>query len=164
MLASWPRRRRRIDETKALTLEYFLLSLAAVFLLAGLNALLGRGGRLARARQAVSDRLREDLIDFEEREGVLLNDGAAYLALGDALDDFALAVARGDSWVLRRFRSAELRELHRDGARLRLRLNDFTLPRVDLTFPDAAAAAAWEARLSTPIPAQRNEARAHESA
>jgi hypothetical protein len=123
-----------------------LITFAAVLALVGLNWWLAGSGRLARDPGGASARLRDDLIDFVERDGDDANAGRAHVALGAAPDDLAVAVARGDGWVTRRLRPGTLRGVTRDGTRLDLRCRDFTLPNIVLIFADAERAGRWESR------------------
>ena len=125
-----------------------MLTLLAILALAGLNLWLGRSGRLARARGSAAAQLRADLIDFVEREGEDAADGAARVAVGTTATDLAVAVAKGDGWVTRRFGSGSVRTVTRDGARLRIRTRDFTLPVVTVNFADADRAGRWERRFT----------------
>jgi hypothetical protein len=125
-----------------------LITLTAVLALAGLNWWLGRSGRLARDPGAASARLRDDLIDFLERDGDDANGGRARIAVGATREDLAVAIAKGDGWVTRRLRPGALRGVTRKGARLDIRCRDFTLPAIALTFADADLAGVWEARFA----------------
>jgi len=125
------------------------LTLAAILALTGLNWWLGRSGRLARARGDAVARFQADLIDFVEREGEDTDDGAARVAVGAKETDLAVAVAKGDGWVTRRFGCGSLRTVTRDGARLRIRTRDLTLPVVTLSFAEADRASRWEGRFAT---------------
>jgi hypothetical protein len=125
-----------------------LITFAAVLTLAGLNWWLGRSGTLTRQPGDASARIANDLIDFQEREGEAANHGRARIALGAAPDDLAIAVVNGDGWVTRRLRPATVRSVQRDSALLQIRMQDFTLPHIALTFADAHRAGLWESRLA----------------
>jgi hypothetical protein len=140
-----PRLKPREETT--LTLLDALITFAAVLALAGLNWWLGRSGRLARARGEASVRLRDDLIDFVEREGDDANDGRARVAVG-AAGDLAVAIALGDGWVTRRVRPGSVRQVSRHDANVAVRLRDFTLPALVLSFADSGRASVWEQRMA----------------
>jgi hypothetical protein len=55
-----------------------------------------------------------------------------------------LALTMGDRITVRALRPGELRSVARDGARLSLALNDYTLPSAELRFADADEARSWE--------------------
>lgn len=131
---------------------YTILSLLAVLALAAFNWWLGRGGKLAKAKMTASQRIRLDLIDFDEVDGEEANDGNAYIAQGGRDKDIAIAVFEGDGWIVRRL--GDVAGLEKSGATLALFMKDFTFPRATLTFKDEARAQYWAAQLALLV---RNE-------
>ena len=118
-----------------------LVSLGEVALMVGLCFLLfGRAG--APASGAFDARLAEDVPGFRAGRRAVSRDGR--VALIENLRDGAvyLAVARGDGVVTRKL--ARDARISRDGERLMLGLNDFTLGRAELVLADASE---WETRL-----------------
>ena len=125
-----------------------LLSLIAILALAALNRWLGRAGRMTREPVPAPARITQDLIDFAEHEGESANDGAAYVAVGAAPADLAIAIAMGDGWVTRRLGPGSLRRVSCTGAQLALATRDFTLPTLILVFPNPERAACWAERFA----------------
>jgi hypothetical protein len=125
-----------------------LLSLVAILALAALNRWLGRAGRMTREPVSAPTHITLDLIDFEEHEGESANDGAAYVAVGKTPADLAVAIAMGDGWVTRRLGPGSLRRVSCTGAHLALATRDFTLPTLNLVFPNPERAARWAERFA----------------
>lgn len=125
-----------------------LASLLAVFGLIALNFYLGRHGAMRREKLTASQRMKLDLIDFEESQGISLKDGQDYLAQGERPDDIALAHSMGDGWVVRRLGPGQVKSLECDGLVLKLKFRDFTLPNVQLHFDDEGQLGKWQAILS----------------
>jgi hypothetical protein len=120
-----------------------LISVAGIALMVGLcRVLFGRGGAMRTTSEAITQSLTRDVPGF--RAGRMALSGDAYSALIENLEDghIYLAVRRGDDLVMRKL--ARGLGVVRDGAHLRLALNDFTLPSADLDLADAAG---WEIRL-----------------
>ncbi|MGD8326567.1 MAG: hypothetical protein PVF65_06600 [Sphingomonadales bacterium] len=125
-----------------------LASLLAVFGLIALNFYLGRHGAMRREKPTASERIKLDLIDFNESQGVSLKDGQDYLAQGARPDDIALAHSMGDGWVVRRLGSGQIKALERDNLALKLKFRDFTWPSVQLHFDDEGQIGKWQAILN----------------
>jgi hypothetical protein len=124
-----------------------LLSLIAVLLVAALNTWLGRDGRLQRSRGEPEARIASDCIDFEPVDVERARDGSGCLMHGRT-GDVAVAVARGDGWVTRRYRALSPQQVCVRDAVLTLDTGDFSLPRITLTCGDAERAALWATRLT----------------
>jgi hypothetical protein len=125
-----------------------ILSFIAILGLAALNRWLARGARMTRERGDPANRISLDLIDFEITEDEAASHGMAHVALGARPTDLAIAVARGDGWVTRRFGPGSLRAVRHDAGRVDLETRDFTLPAVALEFASAERAARWAARFA----------------
>ena len=118
-----------------------LLSLGEVALMVGLCLLLF-GRAPAPGTQAFDARLAADVPRVRAGRRAVSGDGRAAL-VEDARDGaIYLAVARGDGVVTRKL--SRRTRVSRDGERLTLGLQDFTLERAQLMLADASD---WEARL-----------------
>ena len=130
-------------------------SVIAVSLVVAMNAFLGgwtpaRFATLDEAAHAIMT----DVLGFRPGEGALSADRRAALVLEADRSRLGLALARGDRAVVRALRSGELASAAREGARLILTLNDFTLPRAVIDFDSEVQARVWEATASDYIAAQ----------
>jgi hypothetical protein len=129
-------------------LLYLAGSLAGVGLMVLLSAaLFGLQGLRIASAQNLEAYLARTLPAFRTRSMALGSDEKAGLAENDVDGTIHLVVAYGDGLVSRRLSRALLRGIRRQEAILSLRLADFTLPRADLTFADAATALLWEKKL-----------------
>ena len=119
------------------------ISLVGIALMVGLCMALFGSRSAALSAQAVAQGLARDVPGFRAGRIALSRDGGAALA-EDAQDGTVyLALARGDGMVTRKL--ARGTALTRDGERLALALNEFTLKRATFELADAAD---WEARLA----------------
>ena len=120
-----------------------LISLAGIALMIGLCAVLfSRHGSSLIDIGAVSENLARDIPGFRAGAATLSRDGRTAL-IEDARDAHTyLVVLRGEDLVTRKL-PHDLRMV-REGERLELTLDDFTLRRAELDLADAAA---WEAKL-----------------
>ncbi|HEX4859961.1 MAG TPA: hypothetical protein VFV07_01910 [Rhizomicrobium sp.] len=118
-----------------------LISLGEVALMVGLCLLLfGRAS--TPGTQAFDARLAQDVPGLRAGRRAVSGDGRSVL-VEDARDGaIYLVVARGDGVVTRKLSRST--RVSRDGERLTLGLQDFTLKRAELTLTDASD---WEARL-----------------
>lgn len=122
-------------------------SALAIGLLVILNILIG-GWTPARLRteDEAAQALADGVFGFRAASPVALAaDGHGALAREAGGDRLGLAVAFGDRLTVRALRPGDLRSVERDGARLTLRLNDYTLPSAALRFSDAETAQQWAA-------------------
>jgi len=76
----------------------------------------------------------------------LAADGRGALALEAEGGRLGLAVCVGDRVTVRAMRRGDVRAVERDGVRLTLHLNDYTLPAAGLRFADAETAQRWAAQ------------------
>ena len=119
-----------------------LISVTGIVLMVGLCRLLfGRGGRPL-APETIAQNLARDIPGFRAGRATLSRDARAALIENLADGQTYLAIARGDDLVTRSLTRGL--DVVRDGTRLRLILNDFTLPKAELDLADAAD---WESRL-----------------
>lgn len=119
------------------------ISLAGIALVVGLCAALFGAESAALSAQAVAQSLAQDVPGFSAGRIALSRDRRAALiedAQGGAV---YLAVARGDGIVTRRL--ARGVGVTREGERLALALNEFTLSQATFELADAAE---WQARLA----------------
>ena len=122
--------------------------LISILALAALNRLLGGWTPAAlEDLDAAGVRLAEDVVDFDPGEGVLAADGRAALVLDSEGARCGLVLAKGGRTVTRVLGSGGLVAAEREGAALRLRLDDFTLPRAQVIMGDETEAQAWLERL-----------------
>ena len=128
------------------------VSLAGVFLLAGLAVLWGGGKPLAVTQDNASRRLAFDEPDFTPIEWFISSDGKAALAWsgsgsgsgsGSETGEAALVFALGDGLASRRFAPGDC-VIDLEGAGLSLKLADHTLPRFSILPPDDEAGASAE--------------------
>ncbi len=125
-------------------------SALAITLLVVLNILIG-GWSTARLRtpEEAAAALREGVFGFEAASPVGLDaEGRGALAREAGGDRVGLAVVFGDRVTVRALRPGEVRAVSRDGARLTIRLHDYTLPSATLHLSDAQAAQAWQTDLN----------------
>ncbi len=126
-------------------------SALAIGLLVVLNIIIG-GWSTARLRtqdEAV-EALRAGVFGFEAAGPVVLDaEGRGALAREAHGERMGLAVVFGDKVTVRALGGGDVRAVTRDGARLTIRLNDYTLPTARLHLADAAAAQAWQADLKS---------------
>lgn len=119
------------------------ISLVGIALMVGLCAALFGSRSAALSAPAVAQGLARDVPGFRTGRIALSRDGAAALA-EDAQDGAVyLALARGDGMVTRKL--ARGTTVTRDGERLALALNEFTLKQAAVELADAAD---WQARLA----------------
>jgi hypothetical protein len=121
-------------------------SALAIGLLVVLNLLLG-GWTPAQLRgeEDVMRALDDGVFGFRAAPGVgLAADGRGALALEQDGDRLGLVTGVGDRLTVRALRPGEISAVERDGSRLTLVLNDYTLSRVDLRFADMSEAQRWE--------------------
>ena len=125
-------------------------SALAITLLVVLNILLG-GWSAARLRtpEEAAAALREGVFGFEAAAPVALDaEGCGALAREAGGDRIGLAVVFGDRVTVRALRTGDVRAVSRDGARLTIRLHDYTLPSATLHLGDVQTAQAWQADLN----------------
>jgi hypothetical protein len=123
-------------------------SALAITLLVVLNIILG-GWSPARLRteEEAAAALAEGVFGFEAAAPITLAaDGQGALALERGGARLGLAVSFGDRITVRALRTGEVRGIDRDGARLSLHLNDYTLPVARLRLADAETAQAWQTK------------------
>lgn len=132
-------------------------SALAISLLVILNIIIGgwTPSRLRTQEEAIKA-LGDGVFGFQAARPVeLAADGAGALALEQNGDRLGLAICVGDRVIVRALRPGDVRAVSRDGARLTLVLDDYTLPSAALRCVDAGAAAKWEAEAAAFIaPAQ----------
>jgi hypothetical protein len=122
-----------------------LISVVGILLMVGLcRALFGRGGATL-TNAIAAQKLARDIPGFRVGRTALSRDARAALIENLADGEAYLAVQRGDDLVTRKL--ARGLGVIRDGARLFLTLDDFTLPKAELDIADAAD---WEIRLKGP--------------
>ncbi len=122
-------------------------SALAIALLVVLNIIIG-GWSPARLRteEEAASALAEGVFGFEAARPIALAaDGQGALALERGKGRLGLAVCLGDRITVRALRPGEVRGIERDGARLSLHLNDYTLPAARLRLADAETAQHWQA-------------------
>ncbi|MEO1039903.1 MAG: hypothetical protein AAFX09_10175 [Pseudomonadota bacterium] len=121
-----------------------IISALAIAGLVWLNARLG-GWTPARVESLAAARavLEFDVIGFRAAQGVLAADGRAALFTEDGGERLGLVTALGDGLVSRALGAGDVRAVDRDGAGLKLALNDYTYPAVTLTLADEDEAESW---------------------
>jgi hypothetical protein len=125
-------------------------SALSIGLLVALNAFMGgwTASQLTDLDAAVK-RIRVDVLNFEASgRGVLDADKAAALVFEAGGDRLGLAVCLGDRISVRALRPAELVSASASGAQLELKLDDYTLPAVNLRLSDTAVAQRWADELN----------------
>ena len=121
----------------------------AIALLVLLNIIIG-GWSSARLRtpEAAAEALGAGVFGFKAGDDIALDaEGRGALALEAGGARIGLAVVFGDRVTVRALGPGDVRSVSRDGARVTVRLNDYTLPGVTLQLAGGDAAQAWEARL-----------------
>lgn len=124
-------------------MKFYLVAIAAVLVMTAFNYWLARKGGMGRVPMKASERIKLDLIDFEEHDGLSTDDGNAYLALGSDENDLAFAQMMGDGWVVRRLGPGQLKSVSLSGQELILTLADFTMPRVSFRLHKESDAEKW---------------------
>lgn len=122
-------------------------SALAIGLLVILNILIG-GWTPARLRNEdeAAAALADGVFGFRAAAPVALAaDGRGALAREAGGERLGLVVCLGDRAAVRALRPGDVRSIERDGVRLTLRLNDYTLPAAALRFSDAETAQHWAA-------------------
>ncbi len=122
-------------------------SALAIALLVVLNIIIG-GWSPARLRteDEAASALAEGVFGFEAAAPITLAaDGQGALALERGGARLGLALCLGDRVTVRALRPGEVSAVDRDGARLSLHLNDYTLPVARLRLADADTARHWQA-------------------
>jgi hypothetical protein len=120
-----------------------LISVAGIAVMTGLCRFLfgGRTTPLGDAG-ALAGRLARDIPGFRAGRAALNRDARSALIENVRDGQIYLAVVRGDDLVTRKLGPGL--DIARDGTRLVLTLDDFTLPRAELELADASE---WESRL-----------------
>ncbi|HWA91568.1 MAG TPA: hypothetical protein VG889_16135 [Rhizomicrobium sp.] len=118
------------------------VSLAGIALMVGLCRLLFGAGETTLSAGSLTARLARDVPGFRAGRIAIGRDARAALVENASDGAVWLALARGDGMVTRKL--ARATNVVRDGERLALLLNEFTLKRAELDLADAAD---WEARL-----------------
>ena len=90
--------------------------------------------------------LEADVIDFEAGEGAVDVEGRSALFTETGGHRLGLVVARGDGLIARALGPGDVRQAAIEDATLVLRLNDYTLPRAEVTLDDIAPAETWAQR------------------
>ena len=116
----------------------------AIGLLVVLNMLVG-GWAPARFTDeaAAAQAFRDGVFGFTPETVVLDADRTAALALEAGGERLGVAVAMGDVVSVRALRRNEVCAVSREGARLDIRLPDYTFPSAELRFADAPTAERW---------------------
>ncbi|MCC5996251.1 MAG: hypothetical protein JJU18_07785 [Oceanicaulis sp.] len=125
-------------------------SALAVSLVVALNAFLGgwTPSALDNAESA-AEALERDVLGFQAGDAaVASSDKRAALVMETGGERLGLALASGASVVSRALRPGEVRSAHTDGARLVIKLDDFTLPRAELTLSSEDEAGRWAERVN----------------
>ena len=128
---------------------YLFFSLGGIALMVALCALLFglKGARITTTKSA-EVYLAQILPAFRARSIALGADKKSALVENDIDGTIHLIVAHGDTFVARKLSKRLLQAVVCDGAKLFLRLADFTLPRAELALADPAAAALWVKKLA----------------
>jgi hypothetical protein len=120
-------------------------SALAIGLLVILNVIIGgwSPSRL-RTEEAAAAALANGVFGFQAASPIsLAADGRGAVALEQSGDRLGLAVCFGDRITVRALSAGDVRAVDRDGVRLTLYLDDYTMPSASLRFTDAETAQTW---------------------
>jgi hypothetical protein len=120
-----------------------LISVGGIAVMVGLCRLLfGRGGATLPTTATITQTLARDIPGFRAGRATLSRDARAALIEDLSDGQTYLAIVRGDDLVTRKLTRGL--GIARNGTRLRLSFDDFTLPKAELDIDDAAA---WESKV-----------------